>query len=142
RCVERLARDVPQRMFDGADGRAERLEAAAHADAAHDALDVARVLTDDPVLEVEHLRLHVGLGRFDLAPAGDALVGGDPDHGAAGDDRAFKVRDLHIWILPDRCRPPRASRRPTVNAGFGYAMRCIWPSGPKGGVAIRLAGAL
>ena len=59
--------------------RAPGLEAAAHADALHHALDVGRVLPDQGRLELQHDRLQVGLGRLDLAPAGDALIGGDAD---------------------------------------------------------------
>jgi hypothetical protein len=84
-------------MLDGRYSRTERLEAATHPDAAHNALDVARVLPDDPVAQLEHLRLHIGLGRLDLAPASDAFIGGDPDDRAVRDDRALQISDFHVW---------------------------------------------
>ena len=116
-----LAGNVPERMFDGADGSAEGLEAAADADAAHDALDVARILADDPVLELQNLRLDIGLGRLDLAPAGDPFIGGDADDGAAGNDSAFEISNFQsgtlLKILP--------IQRLTLDSGFRRSGRML-----------------
>ena len=114
----RLAGDVPERHLDGAHRRAPRLEAATHADAPHDPLDVDRVLPDDPRLELQYDRLEVRLGRLDLTPAGDALVRRDADHRCAGDDSAFHVRDLQGFFLRlsySRRTKPRHGGRFGVN---------------------------
>src|SRR6185436_4349981 len=121
----RLALDVPQRYVD-ARQRMEGDPTAADVDqpAVHlppEALDVARILADQQVVERAGDRVGArpldeggnGLGgRVDLADADDALVGRDPDHeivlAAVGDpvvhgrlaqDDGLDLGDLHACSL-------------------------------------------
>src|SRR4051812_44140556 len=100
-------------MLDYAHRRAPGFERAALANAHHAALDVGRILTDQPLAQMQDDWLQVGLVLLDLAKAADPLVGDDAHDGVLADDGAFQVDDFHgdtsTWVMagmnsPDDCR--------------------------------------
>ena len=101
RRIGRLARDIPQRVFNRADRRPKGFEPAAHPDPAHHPFHIARVLPHDPVAQLQHQWLHIGFWRLNLAPAGNPLVRGDADHRTVADQSAFQVGDFHGLAPPE-----------------------------------------
>ena len=91
---------VPERHLDRADGATPRLEAAALADLAHDALDVGRVFADERWLQMQDVPGQVRLVRLDLAVAVDPLVGDDAHDRVLADHRALEIDDLHREAAP------------------------------------------
>ena len=92
-----LAGNVPQRHLNRTDRTAPGLEAAQAPDIEHHPLDVSRVLAEDAVFVKQHVRLEIGLARLDFPEAVDALVGIDAHDRVVADDRAFEIRDFHIF---------------------------------------------
>ena len=89
-----LSRDVPESDFDRAHRRTPGLERAQPADLQHDPRDIRRIFTQKVVAIKEHHGLEIGLGRFGLPVAGDALVGNDPNDRIAANDGAAEICDL------------------------------------------------
>ena len=90
----RLAGDIPERDFDGTDGRAPGLGGAQAANLQHDRGDVGWVLADEILFIKQHHRLEIGLGRFRLTVSGNSLVGNDANRRIAADDGALEVGNL------------------------------------------------
>ena len=126
RLAERLAADVPQRDVDGAHAFHGGAAAAHVGEAAEqlvpEPLDVRRILAGDDradLLQHRAQRAVRDLGRRgDLAPAGDALVGGHLDEqelapvGAAGLDQPRPVTPvIFMCVCFSCCDGMRARRR-------------------------------
>ena len=113
----RLARTVPQRMFDHRHRRAVRFEAPPFADARHAAFDIGGVFADQCRFELQDAGFQVGLVIFRRAIAGNALIGADAQHRILADDGAFQIGDFHGARPPSVssagacCRPGLQARR-------------------------------
>ena len=120
----RLARDVPEGLLDPADRRVDHRAAGEPAEVVHhrpEVFDVARVLADQPSLEVVdgRDRRPVRPARIGLADAVDALIGLDLDEDMIppqADEECLDVRDPDLRAapgLPRRLRSARGVRRGT-----------------------------